>query len=76
MLWPLLFGGFILVVVALKYLRPRAQTCPQCSATREADQPLCSSCGWIYEVSGEQDDDYGDPDDHDAFDPDEGQVRV
>ena len=61
MFWPLLFAGFLLVVVALKYLWSRAECCPQCSALREAGQPLCSSCGWIYEAPGEEDDDYGDP---------------
>lgn len=62
MLWPLLFACLLLLVVALKYLWPRAERCPQCAAPREAGQPLCSSCGWIYEVPGEEDDDYGDPD--------------
>jgi hypothetical protein len=63
MFWPLLFACFLLLVVALKYLRPRAERCPQCAAVRAAGEPLCASCGWIYEVPGEEDDDYGDPDD-------------
>ncbi|MSR83766.1 MAG: hypothetical protein EXS58_12730 [Candidatus Latescibacteria bacterium] len=66
MLWPLLFAGFLVVVVALKYLWPRAESCPQCASPREAGHPLCSSCGWIYEVPGEEDDDYGDPEEEEV----------
>lgn len=66
MLWPLLFACFLAVVVALKYLWSRAERCPQCASPREAGQPLCSSCGWIYEVPGEEDDDYGDPDEEEV----------
>ncbi|MCC7261651.1 MAG: hypothetical protein IT369_03920 [Candidatus Latescibacteria bacterium] len=66
MFWPLLFGCFLLVVVALWYFRSRAEVCPQCSAPREPDHPLCSSCGWIYEVPGDADDDYGDADDEEV----------
>ena len=66
MVWPLLFAFFLVVVVALKYLWPRAEHCPQCAAPRETGQPLCSSCGWIYEVPGEEDDDYGDPEEEEV----------
>ena len=61
MLWPLLFACFLVVVVGLKYLWPKAEGCPQCGAPREAGQPLCRDCGWIYEVPGEEEDDYGEP---------------
>lgn len=61
MSWPIAFACFLLLVVALKYLRPRGEQCPQCGARREAEQPLCRACGWIYEVPGEEDEDYGDP---------------
>ncbi|MBM3278949.1 MAG: hypothetical protein FJY95_12835 [Candidatus Handelsmanbacteria bacterium] len=59
MLWPLLFTIFLLVVVALKYLRPRAKGCPQCGAAREGDHPLCIVCGWIYDSPADRDEDYG-----------------
>ena len=48
----------LLAVVALKYLKPFAPRCPQCSVRREdMEAPLCSECGWIYE-SADEDDDY------------------
>lgn len=57
--WPLLFGSFLLVVVALKYLWPRGQRCPQCQARRaDPEHPICPECGWIFEVPGEEDEDY------------------
>lgn len=60
MAWPLLFGLFVLVTVVLWFLRPWGQRCPQCGVAREPDTPLCRACGWIYEVPGDDDDDYGD----------------
>jgi hypothetical protein len=30
-------------------------------APRDPESPLCAECGWIYEVPGESDDDYGEP---------------
>ena len=59
MFWSILFAGFVLVMVALKYLRPFGERCPQCSASRTADSPLCPECGWIFELPGDEDDDYG-----------------
>ena len=55
----LLFAGVILAAVALKYLVPRRPRCPQCFTITNVDEPLCGECGWIYEVPGEEDDDYG-----------------
>jgi hypothetical protein len=58
MFWTLL-AVLLLVVVALKYLQPFGQRCPQCQTRREdADYPLCPECGWIYEVPGAEDEDY------------------
>lgn len=59
MVWPLLFGCFLVLVVALRYLWPRRERCPQCHAVRaDADHPLCPECGWIFEVPDDDDDDY------------------
>lgn len=66
MIWPIAFACLLLLVVALKYLRPRSERCPQCDAPREAEEPLCRACGWIYEVPGEEDDDYGEPEEERA----------
>lgn len=60
MYWSLLFALAIVLTLVLKYAIPRKEHCPQCLAVRESDQPLCRECGWIYEVPGEEDDDYGD----------------
>ena len=60
MVWPILFAGFVIVMVALRYLRPWGESCPQCSAARAAEAPLCPECGWIYELPGDEDDHYGD----------------
>ena len=49
----------LLVVVVLKYWQPFGSRCPQCRIRREdADYPLCPDCGWIYDVPGEEDEDY------------------
>ena len=49
----------LLIVVVLKYWQPFGQRCPQCRVRREdVDYPLCPDCGWIYEVPGEEDEDY------------------
>jgi len=62
----LLFGLFLLVVVALWVLKPFRQRCPECHAVREDPQnPLCPHCGWIFDSPG----DNLDPDDPD--DPEE-----
>ena len=57
MLW--LFGILLLVVVVLKYWQPWGERCPQCHARREDEEPICPHCSWIYEVPGEEDEDYG-----------------
>ena len=54
----LLFAAVILAAVALKYLVPRRERCPQCYNVRDEGAPLCRECGWIYDVPGEEDDDY------------------
>lgn len=60
MVWSLFFGCFLLLVVVLKYLKPREARCPQCHVRREdLALPICPACGWIYEVPGEEDEDYG-----------------
>ena len=54
-----LFAVLLLFVVALKYLQTNGERCPQCQTSREdAEYPLCPDCGWIYEVPGEEDEDY------------------
>lgn len=63
MVWSLLFAILIIVVVILKYLRLGGERCPQCNAGRDPESPLCRDCGWIYEVPGEEDSDYGDLED-------------
>ena len=68
MVWPFLFAILIIAVVVLKYLNIGGNRCPQCSAARDLEMPLCGECGWIFD-SGEGDDleleddlDYGDSD--------------
>lgn len=54
-----LFAVLLLVVVVLKFWSPFGPRCPQCQARREdAEYPLCPNCGWIYEVPGEEDEDF------------------
>ena len=55
----ILFAVVILTAVVLKYLVPRRPRCPDCFTVREADEPLCPECGWIYDVPGAEDEDYG-----------------
>jgi len=55
-LWSAGFAVILLVAVALKYLMPRRERCPQCHAARSADSPLCPECGWIFETPGDEDD--------------------
>jgi hypothetical protein len=58
----------LLVVVVLKYLKPFGQRCPQCNQRREdAEVPICAHCGWIYEVPGEDDEDYVDDEEETKF---------
>lgn len=63
MVWSLIFAILIIVVVILKYMRLGGERCPQCNSTRDLQSPLCQDCGWIYEVPGEEDSDYGEPED-------------
>lgn len=60
MIWSLFLAGFVILVVVLKYAWPRRERCPECDAVRQDGQPLCPECGWIYEVPGEEDEDYAD----------------
>lgn len=64
MVWSLIFAVLIVVVVILRFLRRGGERCPECSAARDPESPLCRECGWIYEVPGEEDSDYGDPEDY------------
>ena len=52
------------MVVILRFLRRGGERCPECSAARDPESPLCRECGWIYEVPGEEDSDYGDPEEY------------
>ena len=61
MLWSVPFAVLLLAVVVLRYWHPWRPRCPQCGEIRAAASPLCSNCGWIYELPDEaDDDDYGD----------------
>ncbi len=58
MLWTAL-ACLLLVVVVFKYLQPFGTRCPQCGVRRQdAELPLCPQCSWIYEVPGEEDEDF------------------
>ncbi|MBT4497475.1 MAG: hypothetical protein HOC74_07125 [Gemmatimonadetes bacterium] len=68
MTWSLFFGLLLVAVVILKYLKPRGERCPQCHAVRkDTEMPLCPECGWIFEVPGEEDDDYGEEEEEEVF---------
>ena len=77
--WPFLFAILIVAVVVLKYLNIGGNRCPQCSAARDPEMPLCGECGWIFD-SGEEDDEEDDLEDELEFgssdvpevDPNEG----
>jgi hypothetical protein len=47
------FAVLLVVVVAVFYLAPRRERCPECGVLR-GDAPLCSGCGWVYD--GPEDD--------------------
>ena len=49
MVWPFLFAILIIAVVVLKYLNIGGNRCPQCSAARDLEMPLCGECGWIFD---------------------------
>ena len=54
-----LFAVMLLFVVGLRYWQKIGGRCPQCQMRREdVDYPLCPECGWIYQVPGEEDEDY------------------
>ena len=55
----LLFAAALIVVLIAKYALPKRERCPQCFTRRDPDHPLCRDCGWIYDVPGDDDDDYG-----------------
>jgi len=54
--WSVPFALLLLVVVALRYLRPGPERCPECGARRPREAPLCPRCGWIYETPGDDED--------------------
>ena len=55
----ILFAVLLLFVVGLWYWQKIGGRCPQCQTRREeVDYPLCPECGWIYQVPGEEDEDY------------------
>lgn len=55
------FAVLLLVAVAVFYLVPRRERCPECGLARQAEAPLCPGCGWVYGGGDrESDDDYGD----------------
>ena len=58
--WSLLFVVAIILTLVLKYAIPRKERCPECQELRDPEHPLCTSCGMIYDVPGEENDDYGD----------------
>ena len=59
MIWSLFFALLLIAAVVLKYLQPWGERCPQCHARRaDLQSPLCPECGWIFEVPGEEDEDY------------------
>jgi predicted amidophosphoribosyltransferase len=65
MVWTLL-GCALVLAMLLKYLKPFGERCPQCQARRpDRGHPLCPECGWIYEVPGEEDQDYGSKEEED-----------
>ena len=66
MAWSLIFAGFIILVVVLKYLWPAGERCPQCYTPRDPEQPLCLECGWIYETPGD-DSEYGELEDEEEL---------
>ena len=65
MFWSL-FGVFLVVIVVLRIWHPWRERCPVCHAVRQEQQPLCVECGWIYEVPGDEDDDYGEPEEQET----------
>lgn len=67
MLWSLPFALFLIVVLLLRYWHPWGPRCPQCGARRPEGAPLCPECGWIYEVPGEEDEDYGEEPEQEEF---------
>jgi len=56
-LWSAGFALFLVVVVGVWYFLPRRERCPQCHALRDPESPLCRECGWIWDASGDEDDD-------------------
>ena len=69
MLWTAL-ALLLLVVVALRYVKPFGERCPECNEKKsDAEAVLCSNCGWIYEVPGEDDEDFIDAEE-------EGELKI
>jgi hypothetical protein len=67
MTYSLLFAAALILVLIVKYCVPKKERCPQCFTPRDPDHPLCAECGWIYDVPGEEDDDYGELEKEEPF---------
>ena len=67
MTYSLLFAAALILVLILKYCVPKKERCPQCFTPRDPGHPLCAECGWIYDVPGEEDDDYGELEKEEPF---------
>ena len=53
-----MLAGVVLLAVIWKWLGRAAQRCPECSAKREGNSPICT-CGWVFETpEGDDDLDY------------------
>ena len=53
MSWSLFLGVAIILTLVLKYVLPRKERCPDCQELKDPDYPLCRSCGWIFDVPGD-----------------------
>jgi hypothetical protein len=51
--WSLFLGVAIILTLVLKYVLPRKERCPDCQELKDPDHPLCRSCGWIFDVPGD-----------------------
>ena len=51
----LLFGVFLVVVVAIRYFGFKRERCPECFTPRDKDYPMCHQCSWIFEEADSAD---------------------
>jgi hypothetical protein len=51
--WTFFLAIAIIVTLVLKYALPRQERCPECQEPKDPDHPLCRSCGWIFDVPGD-----------------------